>query len=189
MINKLFAFFIILGTIFGIYNGIDITNLILDGAKKSLSMCISMFPILALWLGIAQIATDSKLLDKLTNLLKPILKCLFKDVKSDKALGYIASNIICEMFGLGNAATPFGLKAMEEMQKENDVKDTASNSMITFMVLNTSGFMLIPTSVIALRSLNNSVNPSYIIKITIISSLLSLLCALFINKIFRRFFK
>lgn len=190
MINIIFAFFIIVGSIICFINGIDVTSLIFDGSKKALDISLELLPIMALWLGIAKIANDSRLLDKLALLMHPILKHIFNEIPANhESLGYISSNIVCGMFGLGNAATPFGLKAMKSLQELNKNKKVASNSMITFMVLNTSGFSIIPTTVIALRKLNGSVNPAYIIKMTIISSFLSLLSGLIIDRLFRKMFR
>ena len=112
-------------------------------------MIIKIFPVMALWLGLMNIAKNSGLLDKLSKKISPILKFLFPEIpKNHESLNYISSNIIANMFGLGNAATPFGLKAMKSLQKLNKNKDIASRSMITFLVINTSGVTIIPTTII-----------------------------------------
>ena len=130
---------------------------ILSSGKVTLDLILQMLPIVCLWLGVANIAKESGLLKKLTLFLEPILHKIFPEIpKGHSALGYISSNIIANMFGLGNAATPFGLKAMEEMQKLNKDKTVASRSMITFLVINTCGITLVPTTIISLRVMHDS---------------------------------
>jgi Uncharacterized membrane protein, required for spore maturation in B.subtilis. len=120
-------------------------------------------------------------------LVEPLLSKLFPSIpKDNKAIGYIASNIAANMMGLGSAATPFGLKAMKELQKINDKKDTASTSMITFLVLNTAGVTIVPTTVLALRIANNSSNPSEIIIPGVIATLCSSIAGLTLDYIIRR---
>ena len=141
MINIIWGFFIILGIIYYLLTG-DISNInseILNSGKQSLDMVIEIFPVMAVWLGLMNIAKESGLLQKLSNKLSILLKYLFPEIpKGHESIGYIASNIVINMFGLGSAATPFGLKAMKSLQKLNNKKDTASRSMITFLVINTS---------------------------------------------------
>ena len=154
MVNKIWGFFIIIGIIFCLFtDNVDvINNEILNSCKTALDMTFKIFPVMALWLGIAKIAEVSGLLKKLSLKLSGILKFIFPEIpKGHQSLSYISSNIIANMFGLGNAATPFGLKAMQSLQELNTKKDTASRSMITFLVLNTSGVTIIPTTIISLR--------------------------------------
>ena len=115
-----------------------------------------------------------------------MLRRIFPDVKNDKALEYISSNVAANMIGLGSAATPFGLKAMKELDKDNDKKNIASNNMITFLVLNTSGLTLIPISIIALRNSYNSINPTSIIIPCIIATSVSTICGLLMDYYIRR---
>lgn len=134
-----------------------------------------------------KIAEDSGLLNIFSRALNPLLSKLFPSIKKEnKALGYIASNIAANMLGLGSAATPFGLKAMEELQKENPKKDTATEAMITFLVLNTAGVTLIPTTVIALRIMYKSANPTEIIITSIIATFISSASGLLLDYIIRR---
>ena len=133
-----------------------------------------------------KIDKKSGLLEKFSSLIFPLLSKLFPSLKSKKALGYIASNVAANMIGLGSAATPFGLKAMEEMQKENDNKSRASDAMITFLILNTSGVTIIPTTVIALRLAKGSVNPSSIILSSLIATFFSSFVGLMLDYIIRR---
>lgn len=191
MINKIFGFLIIIGLLYSFLKGnVDTMGIvILDSAKKTFDMSIQIFALMALWLGIMKIASSSGLLSKITKLLRPLLKFLFPDIPSNhESLDYISSNIIANMFGLGNAATPFGLKAMKSLKKlSNDT--IASDSMITFLILNTTGFTLIPTTILSLRIAAGSNNPSLIIPMCLISSFLSLLVGIFLNYIFRKVHK
>lgn len=186
MINKIWAFFIIIGILFSLFTGnIDIINKeILTSSKTALDMIINIFPVMALWLGIMNIAKSSRLLNKFSKFISPLLCKLFPDIpKNHESLSFISSNIIANMFGLGNAATPFGLKAMKSMQELNDKKNTASNSMITFLVLNTSGLTLIPTTIISLRMLYNSINPTEIVFACILATICSTIAGLIIDRI------
>ena len=184
MINKLWIFFIVSGSIFLIINGkADVLNSqILSSGKTTLDLIIQIFPLLSLWLGIMNIAKDSGLLEKTSKAIYPILHKIFPEIpKGHESLGLISSNIIANVFGLGNAATPFGLKAMQSLQEINKDKDTASRSMITFLVINTCGLTIIPTTIISLRMMHNSTDPT-----SIIVSTISLIIGLIIDRIFYR---
>lgn len=192
MINKIWGFFIIIGVIVSILTGkVDIINKeILSSSKDALDMIIKIFPVMALWLGLMNIASKSKLLDKLSNKLSPLLRFLFPDIpKNHETLNFISSNIIANMFGLGNAATPFGLKAMKSLQKLNDKKDTATKSMITFLVINTSGVTIVPTTIISLRMMYGSLNPTSIIIPCIIATTFSTVAGITMDKILQRRWK
>ena len=168
MINKIWGFFIIVGIAFGLLTGnVKIINeQILKSGKTALEMIMQILPVMALWLGIMRIAKESGLLDKFSTLLSPLLTKIFPEIpKNHQDFSYIGSNIVANLFGLGNAATPFGLKAMQELQDLNYNKKVASRSMITFLVLNTSGLTLIPTTVISLRIMYNSSNPTEIVSL------------------------
>lgn len=187
MISKLWAFFIISGFLYLVATG-DFDGLnkqILSSGKVTLDLILQMLPIVCLWLGVANIAKESGLLKKLTLFLEPILHKIFPEIpKGHAALGYISSNIIANMFGLGNAATPFGLKAMEEMQKLNKDKTVASRSMITFLVINTCGITLVPTTIISLRVMHDSADASGIVVPCILVSFLALVIGLIFDYIF-----
>lgn len=189
MVNIIWGFFIVSGIIYSLFTGkMDIMNTtILDSCKTSLKMIMEVFPVIALWMGIMKIAEDSLLLKKLSKLISPVLKIIFPEIpKEDESLSLIASNVIANIFGLGSAATPFGLKAMEALQRLNKKKNTASNSMITFLVLNTSGLTIIPTTVISLRVMYNSSNPMMIVSGCIIATVCSTIGGLFINYLLSR---
>lgn len=189
MVNKIWGFFIIIGIIFCLFtDNVDvINNEILNSCKTALDMTFKIFPVMALWLGIAKIAEVSGLLKKLSLKLSGILKFIFPEIpKGHQSLSYISSNIIANMFGLGNAATPFGLKAMQSLQELNTKKDTASQSMITFLVLNTSGVTIIPTTIISLRMMYGSVDPTGIVFPCIIITFTSTFIGLIIDRILAR---
>lgn len=189
MINKIWIIFIFLGITYGIItNNIETINLeILNSTKKSLNMILEIFPLMAMWMGLMNIATESGLLNKISNKIEPILRLIFKEIpKNHESFSLIATNIIANMFGLGNAATPVGIKAMKSLKELNNNSNTASNSMITFLILNTSGLTIIPTTIISLRMLNNSKNPTEIVIACIISTTLSTLAAIVIDKICRK---
>lgn len=189
MVNIIWIFLILIGVFFSFLTGnIDtINNSILTNGKEGLDLIISILPIIVLWTGIMKIAEDSGLLKKFARLVQPLLSRLFPSVPSNNpALGYIASNIAANMMGLGSAATPFGLKAMKELQKINPDKETASTPMITFLVLNTAGVTIVPTTVLALRIAHHSVNPSEIIIPGIIATFCSSLGGLLLDYFIRR---
>lgn len=176
MVSYIWAFFIIVGSFYLIVTG-NVSTLneeILKGGLGGIKLLSEMMPLLVLWTGIMQIAEDSKLLDKFANLVRPVLSKLFPSLNPNHpAIGYIASNIAANALGLGSAATPFGLKAMASMQNDNKTPDTATEAMVTFLILNTGGVTIIPTTVIALRLMYNSNNPTEII----ITSILATLCS------------
>jgi len=186
MVNKIWGFFIVIGILFSFFTGkLDNINMeILNCAKLSFDLIIKILPIMALWLGIMKIASDSGLLNIISKKITPLLRIVFPEIpRNDEAFSYISSNIIMNSLGVGNAATPFGLKAMKRMQELNKKKDTATRSMITFLIINTSSLTLIPTTVIALRKLNGSVNPSEIVLATIITTMSSCLIGLIIDRL------
>lgn len=187
MINYIWAFFIIIGIVYGIFTGNiqNINNTLINSGTNAIEMIFKLIPLMCLWLGIMTIAKDSGLIDILAKKLNRILKILFPEIpENHEALTYISSNIILNMLGVGNAATPFGLKAMKEMQKLNNNKDIASRSMITFLVINTSSVTIIPTTIISFRILNNSLNPTAIVPLCIITTIVSCLFGILLDRIF-----
>ena len=185
MINYLFASFFIIGIIYSLLTGnTSISNEMLLASNKGIELILSLMPIICLWLGIMNIAKKSGLLDKLAHFLTPLLKVIFPEIPKDSpCFTYIGTNIVMNMLGLGNAATPFGLKAIKEMQELNNNKDTASRSMITLLVLNTASVTIIPTTIISLRMLYGSITPESIIPYIIITSTLSCMIGLLIERI------
>ena len=192
MINIIWLLLISIGIVYGIVtNNVEtINNTIVDSTKISLDMLIKIFPVLALWMGLTKIAEKSGLLRNLSMKLSPMLTKLFPEIpKGHESLGLMASNMIANIFGLGSAATPFGLKAMSSLQKLNKKKDTASRSMITFLVINTSGLTIIPTTIISLRMMYNSINPTKIVFACILSTFFATLGGIIIDKILARRYK
>lgn len=192
MVNIIWMCLIFVGIFYGlITNNLETINTsIVDSTKISLDMLLKIFPVLALWMGLTKIAEESKLLEKLSKGLSPLLTKLFPEVpKGHESLSLIASNMIANMFGLGSAATPFGLKAMNSLQKLNKKKDTASRSMITFLVINTSGLTIIPTTIISLRMMYGSLEPTKIVFACIISTICATIGGIAIDRILARRYK
>ena len=187
MINKIWFLLVFVGIMFSFISGNnDIGNVILNTSYDTLDMLMSIAPLVVLWSGIMNIASDSGLLYRFSCILKPFLKILMPTVKGDKAFEYISSNIAANMLGLGSVATPAGLKAMKELDEDNKHNNVASEGMITFLVLNTSGLTLIPISIIALRNSYNSINPSSIILPCIVATSISTICGLLMDYLIRR---
>ena len=186
MINYLFASFFVVGIIYSLITGnYNIGSEMLNASKSSIELILSIIPVICLWLGIMNIAKKSGLLDKLSKTIAPILKIIFPEIPQDSiCFSYIGTNIIMNMLGLGNAATPFGLKAIKEMQNINKNKDTATRSMITFLVLNTASVTIMPTTIISLRILHGSISPEAIIPYIIITSTISCLIGFIIDRLF-----
>ena len=185
MINYIFGTFFIIGILYSFITNTNISNEMISASSKSIELIFTIIPIMCLWLGIMNIAKKSGLLDKFAKLITPILKYLFPEIPKDSpCFSYISINIIMNMLGVGNAATPFGLKAMKEMQKLNQNKDTASRSMITFIVMNTAAVTIIPTTIISLRVLNKSLNPMSIVPYIVITSTLSCIIGLILDRLY-----
>jgi len=189
MVSVIWIILILVGIFYYLVTGnLDaLNNEILTNANKALELMLELMPIIVLWTGIMKIAEDSGLLHKFSRLLEPLLKKLFPSVPKDNlALGYIASNIAANAMGLGSAATPFGLKAMSELQKINDQKDTASEAMITFLVLNTAGVTIVPTTILAMRVMYDSANPSEIIVPAVLATACSSIAGLTMDYFIRK---
>lgn len=166
VLNILWPIFIIVSFVYAILTGNvqNVNNSIFESTSNAVQLAITLLGTICLWSGIMKIAQRTTFVSKLTNILKPIINFLFPEMKkNEQAKQEISMNIIANLLGLGNAATPLGLKAMKTMQKENEKRDTVSNSMAMFIVLNTASLQLIPTTVIAIRTSLNSTNPTSII--------------------------
>jgi spore maturation protein A len=187
--NYIFYFLIVISIVIGAINGKlqDVVNSIMTGAELSVKVAISLIGIMAFWLGIMEIAKKSGVIDFIAKLIKPITKHLFNEIPEDSpAIGDIAMNFTANAFGLANAATPFGIKAMEELQGENEKKDTASNSMCLFLGMNTAGFQLVPTTVLAILIGIGYKNPTEIIAPTLLVTTIAFVSAIVLSKIFQR---
>lgn len=166
MLNIIWPIFIIVSYIYAIFTGnvSQINNSVFESCESAVKLTITFLGTMCLWSGIMQIAKKTKLLEKLTNFLTPLMKLLFPDIqKGDPVHKEISMNMVANILGLGNAATPLGLKAMKTLQKNNPKKDTLTNSMAMFIIINTASIQLIPTTVIAIRSSLGSRNPTSII--------------------------
>lgn len=165
-----------------------VTNDAMKVASTAVELALGLIGIMALWLGVMKVAEDAGLIKIIANALKPITKRLFPEVPHDHpAIGSMVMNISANMLGLGNAATPFGLKAMEELDKLNPNKGTATNSMVTFLAINTAGMTLIPATAIAVRAASGSANPTVIIGTSIFGAFCAVTVGLTAAKLFERF--
>ena len=179
MANSIFIFIFIFSFIYAVLTGRTdiVVNEILNSPKEALFIFIDIYILLIFWGGILQICKDNGLIDIFSSWISMLIHPLFKRLnRNSDALKYISMNFLANMLSMGSAATPFGLKAMEELQKINPKKDTASDEMITFLLINTSGLCLIPTILISIRSQYNSNNPIAIIPYIM---LVSFLCTFF----------
>jgi len=190
MLNKLWPIFLIISIIYAILSGNigELNNSIFEAAENAVQLTITFFGTICLWNGIMQIAMKSSLVDTISKLLNPLIKLLFPDIKrGGKIHKEISMNMTANMLGLGNAATPLGLRAMKSMQEINPQKDRLSNSMAMFIIINTASIQLIPTTVIAIRQSLGSSEPSQIILpvwiVTIIAAITAILVGNFIIKL------
>jgi spore maturation protein A len=189
VVNWIWLFFIVIG--FGVAaaqgNVEQATQAVFDGAKNGVTVCFGLISIMVFWLGIMRIAEDAGILSKIAVLLRPVVRFLFPSVpKNDPAIGYIMTNMSANILGLGNAATPMGIKAMQELQKLNPNKETASPAMCTLLALNTSSITLIPTTLIAIRMNYESLNPAEIVGTTLLATMASTAVAIIVDRWYRR---
>lgn len=185
--NKIWGHIIAISIIIGIITGkIDlITTCIFDSGKATIETCINILGIIAIWSGLMKIAEKTGLLLKLQKIVYPLVHAIFPNIhKNSKAISSIAMNVGANIIGLGNVATPLGIKAMGELQEENPNKNRLSKSMMTLLVLNMASIQLIPTTVIALRSSYGSENPVQIVMPTLIGSLISATIGVLIVRFF-----
>ncbi|MFD2762271.1 nucleoside recognition domain-containing protein [Lentibacillus juripiscarius] len=186
MVNIIWAMMAIIGIVYAMFNGTmdEVNEALFESAEEAVTLSIGLISILVFWLGIMKVAEHAGILEFLSKLFRPLIFRIFPDIPKDHpAIGYILSNITANIFGLGNAATPMGIKAMEQM-KELSGSDEASRSMITFLALNTSSLTIIPTTVISIRMQYDSVSPTEIVGTTIIATLISSISALLIDRLF-----
>lgn len=186
MLNYIWAGMILLGVIYGVCTGqmSALTGGALDSAREAVSLCITMAGVMALWMGLMEIAQESGMIAKMTKGIRPFLRFMFPKLPEDHPAGqYIATNLIANVLGLGWACTPAGLKAMEqlaELEKQRHGQGTtaASNEMCTFLILNISSLQLIPVNMIAYRSQYGSANPAVIIAPALVATLFSTVIAI-----------
>lgn len=159
----------------------------LDAAKAGVELTLTLAGVMALWMGIMKIAEEAGLMEGLARLLRPVISFLFPSVpKGHPVVGAIVMNLSANILGLGSAATPLGLKAMEGLQELNPDKEEASEAMCTFLALNTSSFTLIPGTVIALRAAAGSQSPSSIVGATLVASIGAFFVGVTVDWLFRR---
>lgn len=171
MINIIWAVMIMSSVFYMIMTGNSekILESITLSSSNAIQLCISLLGVYCFWLGIMNIAGQAKINDKIAKFCSPLLNKLFPNV-SQNSLSLISMNIASNMLGLGNAATPYGLKAMNELHSENNRTDTPSDNMILFAVINSASLQLIPTTVLSLRHTYGATNPSSIVPTTFIST-------------------
>lgn len=188
--NYIFYFLIVISIIAGAINGKlpDVVNAILTGAELSVKVAFSLIGIMAFWLGMMKIAKKSGLIGFIAKIIKPVTKRIFNEIpENSPAIGDIAMSFSANAFGLANAATPIGIKAMEELQKQNVDKKSASNAMCMFLAMSTAGFQLVPATVIAILIGIGYKNPTEIIAPTLLVTTIAFLSAITIAKLFQRF--
>lgn len=188
--NYIWYFLIIFSIIFGAINGKldEVTNAVFSGTQLAIKIVITLLGIMTFWLGIMKIAEKSGIVEFLAKILNPVAKIIFPEVKNNKIIGDIAMNFSANALGLANAATPIGIKAMEGLQEINTDKESASDSMCTFLAMNTAGFQLIPATVIAILAANGYKNPTEIILPTLIVTGTAFTFAILISKFFQKIF-
>jgi len=191
MLNYIWFALMAIAFVVAAFNGTAaaVTKNAIDSAKTAVEISLGLIGIMTLWLGIMRIAEAAGLIALLGKALRPISRLLFPEVPPEHpAIGAMIMNVAANMLGLSNAATPLGIKAMEELQTLNDQKETATNAMVTFMALNTAGIQFIPATMIAVLASAGSKNPTAIIPTTIIATVCGATAAVTTSKILQRFF-
>lgn len=189
MINVIWLALLLIGFVFAAISGNieSVTTAAFDGAKTGVTVCFGLISVLVFWMGMMRIAEDSGLLKKIAKVLSPVVRFLFPDVPRDHpAIGYILSNMSANLLGLGNAATPMGIKAMQELQTLNPDKEVASPAMCTLLALNTASITLIPTTLIAIRINYNSASPTEIVGTTLVATFIATVAAILADRWCRR---
>ncbi|MDE5977026.1 MAG: spore maturation protein [Turicibacter sp.] len=189
MIHKIWMGLFAVGIIYSFFTGTtaEVNNAILSGAQEAINLLIYLAGIMVFWTGILQVANHSKMLDLLCKLLMPITRFLYPKLRADHpALKYLTTNMVSNLLGLGSAATPTGLKAMKELQATNPDSSKPSFEMYTLLVLNTAGFTIIPTTIIGVRHMYHSANPSEVFLPILFASGITTIGGLIIHNIYSR---
>ena len=189
MINIIWLLLIVFAVVIGGITGSmdEVTKGAIDSAKLAVEIAIVLIGIMAMWLGIMRIAEKAGLIRALARAVKPLMKRLFPEVPAEHpAMGAMMMNLAANALGLGNAATPFGLKAMMELQKLNQFKEHATNAMCMFLTINTSSVTLIPITVIGIRASLGSVSPTEIIGTTLVATIFSTAAGITAVKLFEK---
>ena len=186
MLNKIWPLFIIISFAYAIYSGniFNINSAIFDSANETVSLCLTLTGSICLWSGIIKIASKTSLIENLSKFLNPVISFIFPEIKNDnKIRKEISMNIIANILGLGNAATPLGLKAMKSMQEKNTKKNILNNSMSMFILINTASLQVIPTTILSIRNSLGSQNPTKIILGVWIATIVAFVTAVISGKI------
>ncbi len=189
MLNYLWGFMIIIGVIYGAFTGNiqAVADGAINSAKDAVTLCITMLGVMSLWTGLMEIAEKSGLIKTCTEKISPVMRWLFPYVPPQHdAMKHMTTNVIANILGLGWAATPAGLRAMNSLAQLNDYDKTASNAMCTFLVINVSSLQLIPVNIIAYRSQYGSTNPTAVVAPAIIATLVSTIVAVIFCRIMLR---
>ena len=192
MLNYIWFGLMAIALVVAAFNGTAqaVSQAAVESAKTAVEIAIGLIGIMTLWLGVMRIAEEGGLVQLLGRALRPLLRWLFPEVPPDHpANGAIVFSIAANMLGLNNAATPLGIKAMEELQTLNENKDTATNPMVTFMALNTSGVQLIPTTMIGVLAAAGSINPTAIIAPALLATFIGTVAAVLAAKFLQRFYR
>lgn len=185
MLNALWLGMMFLSVIFGLFTGHlnDVVIAVTDSAKLAFDIALGLAGIMTFWLGLMEVAKASGLVHLLARLLSPVMRKLFPEVPSDDpAMGAMILNIAANMLGLANAATPFGLQAMKELDRLNEHRKDASDAMCTFLAINTSSVQIIPTTAIAYLAANGATHPTSIIISSLIATTFSTIVAILVVK-------
>lgn len=189
MLNYLWGGMIIIGIIVAVITGRlpEVTEAIINSPKEAVQLCITVLGVMSMWMGVMKIAEKSGLIASLSRRMRPMLRFLFPDVPDrHPAQKYISINIIANVLGLGWAATPAGIKAMEELQTLNPEKDTASRAMCMFMIVNMSSLQLVTINILVYRAQYGSANPAEIIGPSIFATAISTIAAIIAGKLLER---
>lgn len=189
--NTIWIFLLTISIVFSIFTGNleTFTKSLFDAAKSAVEVCLYLLGVVSLWLGITKIIEDSGLIFHISKFFQPIVSKLFKKIpKEHPSITFITLNFLANLLGLGNAATPLGIKAMQELQTLNNDKETITFEMMLFIVINTASIQLIPFTVVGILSQYGSQNPTSIVLPTIISTVISAVIAVINLFIFKKFF-
>lgn len=189
MIHKIWMGLFTVGIIYSFFYGTtsEVNNAILSGAQEAINLVIYLAGIMVFWTGVLQVANHSKMLDVLCKVLAPVTRFLYPKLRADHpALKYLTTNMVSNLLGLGSAATPTGLKAMKELQATNPNPNKPSFEMYTLLVMNTAGFTIIPTTIIGIRHMYHSQNPSEVFLPILFASGIATIGGLVIHNIYSR---
>ena len=192
MVNYIWAFLIIVGILAGFLTGSvqEVSDAAINGAKDAALLCVSLIGAYALWLGVLNIAREAGLVNAIAKKMRGIIRWLFPGIPEDSpASGYITLNIVANMLGMGNAATPFGLKAMKELQALNREKYKATDAMCMLLIVNASSVQILPLTVIALRSAAGSAAPAEIVLSALMATTVTTVVGIAAGKIIRSIIK